>query len=177
MLDAKGNNAVMKYAIPTIGTVLPAKSNLDENGNPIIPNPGPTKDPTAFNEWAQAAAQNQAFKQNAVFVEGYANTFDNWLNGTYPFQPDPNMAPPAPPAAFVVLVAPAEAAPVDFQIVPSGGTVTVPFTPTDGSGPDYPTGPYIPVCAVPAYTKIAPPANPADNKIAQKHSGHRKTTT
>lgn len=137
-----------KYAIPTIGTVLPARENV----NPTIPNPGPTKDPTAFNEWLQAAAQNQAFKQNVVKVEEYANTFSNWLTGTYPYQPDPDMAPPKPPAAFVVLVAPAEAAAADFQVVPSG---------------DSDTGPYIPVCAVPAYTKIAPPHNPADNTIKQ----------
>ena len=67
----------------------------------------------------------------------------------------------------------AEAAPVDFQIVQSGDSVTMPFTPADGSGPTYSTGPLIPVCAVPTYTKIAGPHNPADNKIAEKHS-HKK---
>jgi hypothetical protein len=160
----------MSYSIPPIGTVLPAKENV----NPTIPNPGPTHDANQFYEWMQAEEQNRAFKQNLLEITDYTNTFQNWLTGTYPFQPDPDLAPPQPPAACVVLVAPAEAAPVDFQVVQSGTTVTVPFTPNDGSGPDYSTGPYVPGCAVPFYAKIAPPANPADNKIAEKHGRHKK---
>jgi hypothetical protein len=149
------------YTIPPIGTVLPAKENKD----PFIPNPGPTMSALAFNQWAQAQTQDQAFRRNLVNASGYKNyTFPSWLEGCYPFQPNPDLAPPAPPAALVVLTAPAEAAAVDFQIVPSGETVVMPFTPADG--PSYSTGPYIPVCEIPTYTKIAPPANPANNKIA-----------
>ena len=120
-----------------------------------------------FNQWAQAAAQDQAWRRNLQAASGYKNwSFQSWLTETYPFQPNPDLAPPQPPAAYVVLVAPAEAAPVDFQIVPSGTTVVMPFTPSDGSGPSYSTGPYIPVCEIPPYTKIPPPADPSKNKIA-----------
>jgi hypothetical protein len=168
----------MSYQIPPIGTVLPAKQNVD----PTIPNPGPTQQPAEFNEWAQAAAQDQAFDRNTALASEFTNdSFPSWLNQTYPFQPNPELTPPAPPAGFVVLVAPAEAAPVDFQIVQSGTTVTMPFTPEAGSlpdgstyGPDYSTGPLIPVCAVPEYTKIAPPADPSKNKIAEPDHRHHK---
>jgi hypothetical protein len=82
-------------------------------------------------------------------------------------------------------VAPAENGGPDFQSLPSGTILTIPFTPLPDSlpenstyGPDYSTGPYIAACEVPAYTKIAPPNNPADNKIAQpaveKHGHHKK---
>ena len=148
----------MSYQIPPIGTILLARENV----NPTIPNPGPTTQQADFYEWAQAAAQQQAFEQTATAKSGYLNfSFPSWLTQTYPFQPDPDLAPPTPPAAFVVVAAAAEAAPVDFQIVPSGMTGT---------------GPYIPVCAVPEYTKIAGPANPAGNKIAdhEKHGHHKK---
>jgi hypothetical protein len=174
MLNRKETQAVMSYSIPKIGTVLPAKQNV----NPTIPNPGATSQQAKFNEWAQAAAQDEAYRQNTKAASGFTNdAFPSWLKQTYPFQPDPNLAPPVPPAALVVLVAPAEAAPVDFQIVQSGDSVTMPFTPADGSGPTYSTGPLIPVCAVPTYTKIAGPNDPSKNKIAQpteKHGHHKK---
>jgi hypothetical protein len=153
----------MPYSIPPIGTVLLAK----ENSNPTIPNPGPTTAQTDFYQWTQAVAQDMAFRQNIKAASGYKNwSFPSWLTETYPFQPDPDLAPPQPPAAFVVLAAPAEAACVDFQVVPSGTTVVMSFTPPEGFSQSYSTGQHIPVCAVPVYTKIAPPANPADNKIA-----------
>lgn len=158
-MNRKETHAVMIYSIPPIGTVLPAKSNLDDNGNLIVPNPGPTTQQADFYCWAQAAAQDQAFQQTATAKNGYLNySFPSWLSQTYPFQPNPELAPPQPPAAFVVVAAAAEAAPVDFQIVPSGMTGT---------------GPYIPVCEVPTYAKIASPAQPGDNKIAEKHGHHK----
>ena len=165
------------YTIPPIGTVLPAK----ENTNPNIPNPGPTTSQTAFYQWAQAAAQEMAFRQNFNAASGFKNwNFPSWLNDTYPFQPNPDLAPPTPPAAYVVIVAPAEAAPVDFQVVQSGTTVVMPFKGwlTDDmkaasaavgimlSELGLSTGQYIPVCGIPTYTKIAPPADPSKNKIA-----------
>ena len=162
----------MKYAIPTIGTVLPAKSNLDENGNPIIPDPGPVQTPNGLDEWLQANAQDQAFKRNAVQAASYLGAegiFPNWLNQTYPSLADPDAPPPAPPAASIVLVAPAEAQDVDFQVLPSGISSL-----TGVDGKNYPTGPLIPVCDVPAYTKHPPANNPAGNKIAEKHGHHKK---
>jgi hypothetical protein len=172
-MNRKETHADMSYSIPPIGTVLPAKQNVD----PTIPNPGPTTNAVQFNQWAQAQAQDEAFNQNKQAVAQYAEGFQSWLTQTYPFQPNPDLAPPQPPAALVVLAAPAEAAPVDFQIVQSGDSVTVDFTPADGSGPTYTTGPLIPVCAVPTYAKIAGPNDPSKNKIAQpteKHGHHKK---
>ena len=142
----------MPYTIPPIGTVLPAKQNV----NPTIPNPGPTSQQSSFYEWAQAASQDQAFNQNTSAASYYTNVgFPSWLTQTYPSL-NPDAQPPQPPAALVVLAAPAEAAPVDFQIVQSGDSVTVEFTPADGSGPTYGAGPLKPVCAVPTYAKSTP---------------------
>jgi len=138
----------MSYQIPPIGTVLPARENV----NPTIPNPGPTESAVDFNEWAQAEAQAEAFRQNKSRKSRYLQAFTSWFTQTLPYVPDSK--PPQPPAAIVVLAAPAEAAPVDFQPVPSGSTVVMPFTPgpdslPEGStyGPSYSTGPFIPVCA------------------------------
>ena len=86
----------MSYQIPPIGTVLPARENV----NPKIANPGPTGNATQFNEWAQAQAQDQAFNQNKNAAAQYGKAFSSWLEITYPSQPDPNLAPPQPPAAL-----------------------------------------------------------------------------
>ena len=155
----------MSYKLPPVGTVLPAKPNTD----PTIPNPGPTSDSLAYNQWLQAVTQQQAFDQNENAEKFYlSSTFPGWLAnyqtarllGPTGIMGDPDAVPTQPPAAQIVLVEESNSPEFPtFDIQPSG---------QDG------TGPLIPVCAVPEYTKIPPPWNPADNKIAQPHGHHKK---
>ena len=56
----------MSYSIPPIGTVLPARENVD----PTIPNPGPTTQADIFYEWLQAFLQDKAFQQTAQAISG-----------------------------------------------------------------------------------------------------------
>jgi|ERR1035437_2384029 hypothetical protein len=136
------------YTTPKPGTVLPAQENT------TVSNPGPVgvAGGHGTDEWLQAQAQNQAFTQNLDLILAYQNQFQNsWLpsyqtgtlNGPTGIKGDPNATPLQPPAAFQVLVT-----------NPYGDTLG--FDVVQGSAP---------VCAVPAYTKIAPPWNPANNKI------------
>jgi hypothetical protein len=133
------------YNRPSIGTILPGQPNA------TVSNPGATADQDAVLAWEQAQAQDYAFQQTNLAIANYLNGWPSWLNITYPSLSDPDSPPPTPPGAFVVLVAAAEAQPLDFQTGQSGKAGF---------------GPYIPACAVPSYTKHAPPANPANNVIA-----------
>jgi len=131
----------MSYQTPEVGTILLAKENVD------IVNPGPVQTATGdgLNEWLQAQAQDTAFDRNKVIAEEYVNNFNsswlyNYTQGRTPFDAEP----PKPTAAVVIVVRSAEAGGVYFDMLPSGQYETA-------DGPS--TGPYIPVCEVPAYTK------------------------
>jgi hypothetical protein len=147
----------MPYKLPPVGTILPAKENTD------VPNPGPTRDAGLFNRWLQAQAQNTAFHQNLVSAQEYDNpengTFQSWRDFNYyagrAVGPtgqvgDPDATPPKPPAAFVVVVQDGFV----FSVERSGKPVV---EDQDSTIVEQATGPYIPVCAVPPYRRMAPP--------------------
>jgi hypothetical protein len=152
-----------KYTTPDIGTVLPAQRNT------AYTNPGPVHDQDVMNEWLQAQAQATAARQNDNLTEAWTNgTWANWLGnyqigrqkGTTGVMGDPDAPPPQPPPAFVCVVIAAEAALVTFDVQPSGQPAR-----TDENGTAPATGPYIPVCAIPAYDKITAPQKPGTGKI------------
>jgi len=147
----------MPYTLPAVGTVLPAKENLD------IPNPGPTRDPAAFNRWIQAQQQNTAFHKNLILAQEYDNEengiFQSWRVNYYAGRAvggpagkvgDPDAQPPQPPPAFVVIVQDGHV----FSVEHSGKEAVLDL---DGNVIEQATGPAVPVCDVPKYRRITPP--------------------
>jgi hypothetical protein len=144
----------MSYTQPAGGTILPAQRNT------TVFNPGPVTSPNGLDEFVQAAEQDLAWQKNQLLAATYLNRdFPQWIQqystgtliGPTGIHGDPNVASLQPPNAFVVVVNSTEIGGVTFDVVASG-TAT--------------SGPAIPVCAVPYYKLIPPPANPAANQIA-----------
>lgn len=132
------------YEAPAVGTILPAQPNT------TVPNPGPVHDPYGLTEWSQAQAQATAYQFNLDSAQQYKNYFrDSWLVNYEAGKIGSDATPPSPPCAFIVLCAAAEAGGIDFRVERSGQA------PHEGN--PYSTGPCIPVCAIPEYTKIPPP--------------------
>ncbi len=129
----------MKYTVPKVGTILPAKENED------VENPGSLATQLQRLHWEQAKAQDEAFQESERIREDWlaeGGGWGRWLNEYNSGRMrgpkgvgDPNAPSPTPPRGRVVEVIEAESGGISFDIV-------------DGADP---------VCEIPEYTKKTPP--------------------
>lgn len=160
---SEGALSLMSYKTPPFGTILPPKSNVDAEGNLIVPNPGPTLNLQLYYEFIQAGEQSRAALMTQSRLADYMARFNSWL--TYQYQTghavgpkgmgDPDALPPMPPMEYVVLVG------IDGALfsVLDGGIANAKVEEFINNGGVAPEATYTPapVCEIPAYTKIQPP--------------------